>query len=60
MYPWKSLFWKAFRILWLLCSRHQSLGNCDWQVASLGCEDIGHSCGNEDGRAPLFYKVLSH
>lgn len=28
MYPWKSLFWKAFRILCWLCSRHQSLGNC--------------------------------
>lgn len=28
MYPWKNLFWKAFRILCLLCSRYQCLGNC--------------------------------
>lgn len=53
MYPWKSFFWKAFRIFYFVLDTNV-LETADWKFTSHECEDIGHSCGDEMAKPHCF------
>lgn len=53
MYPWKSFFWKAFRIFYFVLDTNL-LETADWKFTSHECENIGHSCGNEMAKPHCF------